>query len=125
MANERARNADPFDLALGQRLKGLRTAAGVSVKTLAELIGVSWQQVSKYEKGIDRLRVSILVRIAKALKQPLAAFVEEGLGEGTPALPHYSIREMRDLQAAWSKMPQELRRDVLRLLRTITEGGGT
>jgi transcriptional regulator with XRE-family HTH domain len=54
------------DLALGRRLRSLRVTHGVTQTALGAVLGVSYQQIQKYESGESRLRVSQLRRIAEA-----------------------------------------------------------
>src|SRR5690349_24602135 len=77
MADERAANA--VDQRLGQRVRTRRLAIGMSQERLAELLGITFQQVQKYEKGVNRIAASRLFDIAGALHQPVARFFE-GLG---------------------------------------------
>jgi transcriptional regulator with XRE-family HTH domain len=55
------------EVAIGARIRALRVAAGMSQATLAEAIGVSFQQCQKYEKGKDRVSASTLQVLAAAL----------------------------------------------------------
>lgn len=55
------------DKAMGELIRQLRKSAGMSQMKLAEKIGVSYQQVQKYEKGVNRLSVSRLEQISDAL----------------------------------------------------------
>jgi transcriptional regulator with XRE-family HTH domain len=58
MNNERT--AKSLDLKLGQRVRTRRLALGLSQERLAELLGVTFQQVQKYEKGVNRMAASRL-----------------------------------------------------------------
>jgi transcriptional regulator with XRE-family HTH domain len=53
-----------------------RTALGPSQEVLGEKLGVSFQQVQKYEKGINRVSAARLFEICKALRIPLASMFE-------------------------------------------------
>jgi transcriptional regulator with XRE-family HTH domain len=65
------------DHAIGQRIKARRQYLGYNQQTLAEQIGVSYQQVQKYENGSDRVGASRLFAIAKALEVDISYFFEE------------------------------------------------
>jgi transcriptional regulator with XRE-family HTH domain len=58
----------------GQLVKECRKIKGISQIKLAEMIGVSYQQVQKYEKGTNRISVDRLKQIAKALDVPINEF---------------------------------------------------
>ena len=63
----------PVDTAVGSRIRELRVRHGISQEELGRLIGVSFQQVQKYEKGLNRLGASRLVQICEALCVPIAS----------------------------------------------------
>lgn len=85
------RNAQALDQVIGDRVRARRLEIGMSQERLAALIGVTFQQVQKYERGANRIAVSRLVDIADALGQPAGAFVH-GLGKGQPLCPtHASV----------------------------------
>jgi transcriptional regulator with XRE-family HTH domain len=70
---------DPVDVAIGARIRLRRKTIGVSQGTLAEQIGVSFQQVQKYERGMNRVSGSTLVAIGRALETTVGWLVgEEG-----------------------------------------------
>jgi transcriptional regulator with XRE-family HTH domain len=74
MNDERAANA--IDRKIGQRVRSRRLEIGMSQERLAELLGVTFQQVQKYEKGVNRIAASRLHDIAQALEMPAAKFFE-------------------------------------------------
>lgn len=77
MNDERAANI--IDRKIGQRVRSRRLEIGMSQEKLAELLGVTFQQVQKYEKGVNRIAASRLHDISAALDMPVARFFE-GLG---------------------------------------------
>jgi transcriptional regulator with XRE-family HTH domain len=82
MNDERAANA--IDRKLGQRVRTRRLEIGMSQEKLAELLGVTFQQVQKYEKGVNRIAASRLHSISTSLDMPIAKFFE-GMGGKTEA----------------------------------------
>lgn len=66
--------ADEIDAKIGAIIRKLREEAGMSQIALSEKIGVSFQQLQKYEKGTNRVAASRLLYIAQALKLPITAF---------------------------------------------------
>jgi transcriptional regulator with XRE-family HTH domain len=67
---------DPVDVHVGRRVRARRKLLGVSQGVLAKRIGVTFQQVQKYERGHNRISVSKLYRIAQALATPIGFFFE-------------------------------------------------
>ena len=65
---------DPVDVEVGQRIKVQRLQSGLSQTTLAEKLGVTFQQVQKYEKGVNRVGAGRLTKIAKVLGVPVTSF---------------------------------------------------
>jgi transcriptional regulator with XRE-family HTH domain len=64
------------DKYIGERIFSLRLAQGLSRQQLAQVIGVTHQQLQKYEKGTNRISVGRLVMIAKALSKDVSYFYE-------------------------------------------------
>lgn len=71
------RGPNEIDAALGGRIKTLRLLRGLSQTVLGERIGVTCQQVQKYERGINRLSVATALKISEALFVPLSVILEE------------------------------------------------
>ena len=69
-----ARRSDARDGEVGRRVRTQRLAKGLSQTELGERIGVTFQQVQKYEKGTNRIGAGRLSRIAQALEVPVAYF---------------------------------------------------
>lgn len=74
MTDERA--ANPNDARIGLNVRTRRLQIGMSQERLAELLGITFQQVQKYEKGVNRTATSRLIDIAAALSTTLAALTE-------------------------------------------------
>jgi len=62
---------DPVDVEVGQRIRIQRLQSGLSQTSLADQLGVTFQQVQKYEKGVNRVGAGRLTKIAKALGVPV------------------------------------------------------
>lgn len=70
------RKSGPLDAMLGAKLRTLRVSRGISQAVLAEKIGVSFQQVQKYERGANRVGANRLARIAAVLDVSVTEFFE-------------------------------------------------
>jgi DNA-binding transcriptional regulator YiaG len=68
--------ATAVDTYIGTQMRNGRTALGLSQEVLGEKLGVSFQQIQKYEKGINRVSAARLFEICKTLKIPLARMFE-------------------------------------------------
>ena len=66
-ARKLTKRTPEIEIAIGAQIRALRVAAGMNQATLGEAIGVSFQQVQKYEKGKDRVAASTLQVLAAAL----------------------------------------------------------
>ena len=64
------------EVAIGARLRALRVAAGMSQTTLGEVVGITFQQIQKYEKGKDRIAASTLQVLAAALNVHPGSFFD-------------------------------------------------
>lgn len=65
-----------IDKKIGQRVRARRLEIGMSQERLAELLGVTFQQVQKYEKGTNRIAASRLFDISLALGKPVGDFFD-------------------------------------------------
>lgn len=68
---------DATDVFVGEKIRQRRKALGLSQEKLGERIGVTFQQVQKYEKGVNRVGASRLAKLAEALCVPLPFFFPE------------------------------------------------
>lgn len=87
-----SRTVKPADIEIGRRIKRRRMEQGISQTTLGDAIGVTFQQVQKYEKGKNRVSMGMLIPIAKLLGVPIDYFAVD---IGAPEIPGTGI--MADL----------------------------
>ena len=80
---------DPVDIHVGGRVRALRIASGLSQAALGERIGLTFQQVQKYERGTNRISASALFGIGRVLHVPVAYFFDQMPDEiaGSDAVP--------------------------------------
>ena len=119
------KKAEPMDLALGTTIRLRRRSLNMSQSELAELCGVTFQQIQKYENGANRISFSRLVQIARALRcrvVDLMDVLDTPAGEGDVDL----LSRMRtpgalELLSAFERLPQEARSSLVNLLRVMTD----
>lgn len=70
-----------IDKVIGARIRAERLRRGMSQETLGKAIGVTFQQIQKYEKGVNRIAVSTLFGISRAFALVPTAFFHEIAGE--------------------------------------------
>jgi transcriptional regulator with XRE-family HTH domain len=80
---KRGRSTAAIDNHVGRRIRDRRIMLGLTQQQLAEVIGVTYQQAHKYERGINRVSAGRLFEIARALAAPITYFYE-GIGEEGP-----------------------------------------
>ncbi|MGB9154704.1 MAG: helix-turn-helix transcriptional regulator [Alphaproteobacteria bacterium] len=73
----RSKNPDPIDIHVGARLRMRRNLVGLSQEQLGKSLGLTFQQIQKYERGINRMGSSRLFQVAKTLSVPIAYFFED------------------------------------------------
>jgi transcriptional regulator with XRE-family HTH domain len=73
------RSASPIDKYIGARMRASRLAIKMSQADLGELLGVTFQQIQKYEKGRNRVSAARLFEICEALDVSLASMFERKL----------------------------------------------
>jgi transcriptional regulator with XRE-family HTH domain len=74
---------DPIDVAVGARIRMRRKSLGVTQAGLAEALGLTFQQIQKYERGTNRVSASMLVRTARRLDCSVGYLVGE---DGAPPI---------------------------------------
>src|SRR5437868_15282732 len=67
---------DAADVEVGRRIRAHRLARGMSQTELGRQVGVTFQQIQKYENGANRVGAGRLTHIARALELPVTAFLE-------------------------------------------------
>ncbi len=117
----------PVDRHVGLRIRMRRKEIGVSQERLAEALGITFQQVQKYERGANRVSASKLWEIAAALQTSVTYFYEGLGGQGSAgraedAQDFMLTSEGLELMAAFPRIGQPaLRRKLLELVRTVSE----
>ena len=76
-------SANAVDRKLGERVRARRHQLGMNQEKLARLLGVTFQQVQKYETGANRIAASRLFEIAAVLDMPVGRFFEGLVGKAT------------------------------------------
>lgn len=71
------RKPNDVDAHVGARLRQRRMLLGISQEQLAEMLGLTFQQVQKYERGTNRVSASRLFQLARALETPITWFFDE------------------------------------------------
>jgi transcriptional regulator with XRE-family HTH domain len=76
----KAKSTNAIDGHVGERVRLRRKLLGMSQASLAEALGITFQQIQKYEKGINRIGASRLLRMAEIFGVPVGFFFENGAG---------------------------------------------
>jgi transcriptional regulator with XRE-family HTH domain len=126
------KQANPIDVQVGNRVRIRRMLIGMSQERLGDLLGLTFQQVQKYEKGVNRIGAGRLFEVARILNVPVDFFYE-GLGpnptvanETEPAAPpvmeFVSSGEGLQLSLAFMKIKDaKVRKRVLDLVKSLAE----
>jgi len=77
---ENKKKPNPIDIHVGSRIRLRRNMLGMSQEKLGENLGITFQQIQKYEKGTNRVGASRLQAIASILSVPVAFFFEDAPG---------------------------------------------
>jgi transcriptional regulator with XRE-family HTH domain len=131
---------NPVDAHVGSRVRLRRMLLGMSQERLGESMGLTFQQVQKYEKGVNRIGASRLFQISRILDVPVQFFFEEAphIGDGTSArgmaeadseafiLEFLNSREGLELNRAFVKIPDaKVRKSVVDLVRALSASAGS
>jgi transcriptional regulator with XRE-family HTH domain len=128
------KSPDKVDVEVGQRIRVLRNDARISQTVLAEELGVTFQQVQKYEKGVNRVGAGRLTKIAGVLNIPVSKLL--GLDEDSSATSRGYENSASPLQLlttpgalrllrAYAKLEEGvMRRSVVAMVENVAQGGG-
>jgi len=120
----------PVDVHVGKRIRHRRWLVGMTQQQLAEKVGIKFQQIQKYETGMNRVSASRLWDIAAALTIPVSFFFE-GLGEdqdtidtvaqdGVP-MDILNDKEALELVRSYYAIPETQRRRLFDLARVLSD----
>lgn len=117
-------SGDRIDREIGQRLRGARALRGLSQSEVAGKVGLSFQQIQKYEAGHSRVTAAKLSELARVFRLPVAFFFGECSEEGPGMQPTSDSLS----QEAWTLAGEferignpKTRQKVLDLVRTLAE----
>lgn len=112
----------PIDITVGSRIVSQRLAKRMTQTDLANSIGVSFQQVQKYERGTNRVSASRLWRISEALNVPMTYFFDGVTTDaGAPREERPMTPWARELMALEKNLPASARKLVLNMARQLAE----
>ena len=132
-----SRRPNPIDVHVGSRVRLRRMLLGISQEKLGERLGLTFQQVQKYEKGVNRIGASRLFDLstvlgvpisffyedapaAEARVQPMPGFAESQSSPDTSILEFLSTREGLELNKAFARIQDaKVRRTILELVRSL------
>jgi transcriptional regulator with XRE-family HTH domain len=126
------KNANPVDVQVGSRVRLRRMLIGMSQERLGELLGLTFQQVQKYEKGMNRIGAGRLFDIARILGVSIDYFYEgltgaasRGFSENDaspPVMEFISTSEGLQLALAFMRIGDaKIRKHVLDLVRSLAD----
>lgn len=123
---------NPIDIHVGSRIRLRRNMLGMSQEKLGEMLGITFQQIQKYEKGTNRVGASRLQAISSFLNVPVAYFFEDAPGQdeaaggfaeddGTAYVSEFlSSSEGVQLTRSFLKIKdQKVRRRIIDLIKTL------
>jgi transcriptional regulator with XRE-family HTH domain len=119
---KRGRSTAAIDDHVGQRIRERRIMLGLTQQQLAELIGVTYQQAHKYERGINRVSAGRLFEIGRVLSVPITYFYE-GLGdEGAPRQVSQRERMMLEIARNFAEITNERHQEAVSALARALAG---
>ena len=119
---------NPIDVHVGNRIRLRRTLLGLSQEKLASLLGLTFQQVQKYERGMNRVGASRLWDIGKVLEVPIGFFYEDMDKEVANQSPRmFSIPDSTPTELAEEKGTMDLdpmhRQETIELVKAYYKIG--
>ncbi len=119
---ERESRPSPIDIHVGSRIRLRRTLLGMSQERLGDALGLTFQQVQKYERGVNRVGASRLFDISRVLDVPISYFFDdmpEGMSESPLSGPRGRMYGFAEQQEPFSSGvdDQLTKRETLELVR--------
>jgi transcriptional regulator with XRE-family HTH domain len=101
-------NFTELDKRIGENLKNIRRMKRISQEKVGELLGVSYQQIQKYEKGKDRIRCSYLFAVSQLLKVSINDFfnINEKLNEETKIITNFRAEKDKVINVLTKSLKQ-------------------
>ena len=114
---------DPIDVAVGTRIRVQRRHLKISQDDLAQVLGLTFQQVQKYERGANRVSASMLVRIAAKLQTTVGSLVGEDTvaDQDVAMLTALSAPGAIELLQAYGLASPKGRKTILTVAKTLVE----
>lgn len=113
------------DKLVGQRVRARRSALRMSQTELGEAVGVSFQQIQKYEKGVNRIGASRLSAIAAVLQVPVTHFFEDPAARGSGGSSSLDDPAAVDLVRAFDEIADpDVRERLVELTRSVANALG-
>ena len=110
---------------IGEKIRERRRRMGLSQERLGELTGVSYQQIQKYEKGINQVGIDRLQRIAAILREPFDFFLKDAQAtrEDVPLYGGLTSSEKKLLKYFREIDDQKIKSEVIALIRIVVKLG--
>ncbi len=121
----------PVDIHVGLRIRQRRWLVGMTQQTLADKVGIKFQQIQKYETGVNRVSASRLWEIANTLAVPIEYFFEEYQETGGEKIAEYSkdvpsdfinSKEAASLVRAYYHLSESQRKSLFELTKVLGDG---
>lgn len=115
----------PVDIHVGDRLRFRRKLLGLSQSALGKALGLTFQQIQKYENGANRISASRLYQAASVLDVPISFFFEElppeikGPQKYPAEAPIIDSETSKLLGAYWSTQDNQVRKSIRNLVREL------
>ncbi len=120
VVNQRA--SSYADVALGMKIRARRSELGMSQSELGGKLGVSFQQVQKYEKGVNRVTAPRLQQIALVLNCNISFFLDDSGPAPSSAVQEFIMsRDGLDMIKAMIHVRPEIRRKLIELARALND----
>jgi transcriptional regulator with XRE-family HTH domain len=113
----------PVDVHVGKRIRQRRWMIGMTQQQLADAVGIKFQQIQKYETGMNRVSASRLWDVAATLGVQIGYFfdgLESTAVEAAPGGDMLTSKEAMDLVRAFHSIPETQRRRLLDLARVLS-----
>jgi transcriptional regulator with XRE-family HTH domain len=111
---------DNMDIHVGQRIRVRRALLGLSQEKLAEAIGITFQQVQKYERGTNRVSAGRLFQLSSILEVPISYFFDQSVSQRQNILAQgFSDNEQAPFDSGEDLMQRKETLDLIRIYYSV------
>lgn len=118
--------SNPIDVIVGRNVRDRRVRAGITQEDLGAAVGITFQQIQKYERALNRISASRLIELSRALKVPVTDLFE-GVGEEITVIEKRTEKDLQREQKVvdeFNRLPDDVKDSLSVLVQAMARSIG-